>query len=127
MQATCRQKQGTLDYFETDWMPRESEAAQAFVELAAIRLASSGLGEAQALGAGHTNIGNLAAGHCRMNMSQSRHMARKVAGLDEDVTYQSQGGRVYVDTRHGRSHKPIFFSRMNMLACGTALPQGTAE
>jgi hypothetical protein len=79
MQATTRQKQGTLDYFETDWLPRESEAAQAFVELAAIQLASSSLGQGHAKRGGHAAMGSLKAGYCRMNMSQSRHMARKVS------------------------------------------------
>ena len=87
-QETCRQKQGSHNYVETEWMQNEAEARQAFNSIStehekggdgfAVNPASKSEGVTVQF---QEEAANIQAGHCRMNMSNSTHLGRIVSYL----------------------------------------------
>ena len=80
----CRKQQGSHDYIETEWMPSETDAKQAFNHKTAKHVSSktmSGLAlTSETTGPSDlTKHAEIQAGFCRMNMSNSTHLGRIVS------------------------------------------------
>lgn len=84
-QEVCRKKQGSHDYAETEWLPNEAEAREAFRHITAAHHQGEDAFAATAKRqldrsskALHEGRASIHTGSCRMNLSNSTALGRTV-------------------------------------------------
>lgn len=98
----CRKKQGSHDYAETEWLPNEAEAREAFRHITAAHHQGEDAFAATAKRqldrsskALHEGRASIHTGSCRMNLSNSTALGRTAHNVEREICTATEPGKLY--------------------------------